>query len=91
LSSDERSRRPSSPVTGTNLSVAPVRCAMSCQGTRLLWCSISVRRITSPFLRLAEPQLEATRFMDSVVPRVKTISSGSAAFMNSLTRARAPS
>jgi hypothetical protein len=50
--------------------------ATSCQGTRLLWCSISVSRMTSPFPRFAPPQLEATRLMDSVVPRVKMISSG---------------
>ena len=30
---------------------APVRSASSCHGTRLLWCSISVSRITSPSRR----------------------------------------
>ena len=84
-------RRPSSPVTGRYSGRRPSRCATSCQGTRLLWCSISVRRMTSPFLRFAPPQLEATRFMDSVVPRVKMTSSGAAALMNLATRARAPS
>ena len=29
-------------------SVAPVRCASSCHGTRLAWCSISVTTISSP-------------------------------------------
>ncbi len=90
-SSAERSRRPSSPVTGRYLRVAPVARAASCQGTRLLWCSISVSRMTSPFFRFATPQLEATRLIDSVVPRVKMISSGAAALTNLATRARAPS
>ena len=90
-SSCDRSRSPSSPVTGRYRSVAPVLCATSCQGTRLLWCSISVRRITSPFLRFAPPQLEATRLIDSVVPRVKMISDGEAALMNLATRVLAPS
>ena len=90
-SSAERSRSPSSPVTGRYLRVAPVRFATSCQGTRLLWCSISVSRMTSPFPRFAPPQLAATRLIDSVVPRVKMISSGAAALTNVATRARAPS
>ena len=90
-SSDERSRSPSSPVTGTNLRVAPVRRATSCQGTRLLWCSISVSRMASPLARFAPPQLAATRLIDSVVPRVKMISSGASALTNLATRARAPS
>ena len=32
----ERSSKPSSPVTGMNSSLAPMRLAKSCQGTRLL-------------------------------------------------------
>ena len=87
----ERSSSPPSPVTGTYRSVAPVRCAASCQGTRLLWCSISVSRITSPGRRWAPPQLAATRLTDSVVPRVNTISAGSAAFRYRASRERAPS
>ncbi len=31
-----------------NASWAPIRSASNCHGTRLLWCSISVSRITSP-------------------------------------------
>jgi len=39
-----------SPVTGRKSSFARARSASSCQGTMLLWCSISVSRILSPAL-----------------------------------------
>jgi len=48
----------------------------------LLWCSISVSRITSPDLRFFKPQEFAMRLMPSVVPRVKMISSALRALMN---------
>ena len=55
--------------------VAPVSCAIICHGTRLLWCSIAVKTISSPGLRNLRPQACATRLIDSVVLRVKMISS----------------
>jgi cob(I)alamin adenosyltransferase len=42
------------------------------QGTRFEWCSASVSTISSPSPRFFRPQAWATRFIDSVVPRVKT-------------------
>ena len=48
-------------------------------------------RIWSPARRLASPQVDATRFSPSVVPRVKITSSGSGAPMNEATVARASS
>ena len=42
-----RSSRPSS-VTSNQRSTAPVRCASSCHGTRLEWCSITEMTISSP-------------------------------------------
>ena len=39
--------RPSSSIS-IHRSVAPVRCASNCHGTRLEWCSISVTTISSP-------------------------------------------
>lgn len=41
----DRSRRPSS-VRPNHFSFAPVRCASSCHGTMLEWCSISVMTIS---------------------------------------------
>ncbi len=43
----DRSRRPSS-VSPNHFSRAPVRCASSCHGTMLEWCSISVMTISVP-------------------------------------------
>ena len=55
---------------------APVACVTSCQGTMFEWCSISVRRISSPSRRKVRPQPWATRLIDSVVPRVKISRAG---------------
>ena len=82
------SRVPSS-RTGTKRSRAPVRSANNCHGTRLLWCSITVSRITSPSRINLSPHACATRLMLSVVPRVKMISSALAAPIYSATRRRA--
>ena len=57
----------------------PVRAASNCQGTRLLWCSITESSTSSPGLRLASPQLRATRLMASLALRVNTISWAEAA------------
>ena len=84
------SRRPSS-VTSTNFSSSPTSRASICQGTRFEWCSSRVTTTSSPGLRNVRPQDCATRLIDSVVPRVKTIWAGSAAPMNRATRARADS
>jgi hypothetical protein len=46
-----------------------------CHGTMLEWCSISEITISSPACRNVRPQECATRLIDSVVLRVKMISS----------------
>ena len=72
-------------------SVAPVTAAVICHGTMFEWCSISVIRISSPSRRNFRPQPCATRFIDSVAPRVNTIVSGLGAPKNAASFARAPS
>ena len=72
-------------------SVAPFSAARICQGTRFEWCSISVRRITSPLPTFFRPHAFETRFTDSVVPRVKTISFGERAFRTRATLPRTSS
>ena len=76
---------------GQETEFAPVRSASNCHGTMLLWCSISVSRISSPALTFFVPQRCATRLMPSVVPRVKIISSALRALMNFAARVRAAS
>ena len=68
-----------------------MRSASICHGTMLLWCSISVRRMTSPAFTKALPQALATRLMPSVVPRVKMISSVLRALRNFRVRSLAAS
>ena len=63
--------------------------AASCHGTMFEWCSISDRRISSPSRTNFRAHACATRFVDSVVPRVKTIVSGCGAPMNRASLARA--
>ena len=53
----------------------------------LAWCSITVRMISSPSSSM-EPNEDATRFMASVVPRVKITSFDDAALIYSLTLSR---
>ena len=88
-----RSARTSSPSssTPTYSRRAPFSLASSCHGTMLLWCSYSVVTITSPSRTLARPQECATRFIASVVPRTKTISSRDGAPTNDAIRSRADS
>ena len=64
------SSRISSPLSlmGTALRRAPLSSQMSCQGTILEWCSISVMSTSSPGCRKALPKEEATRLIASVVP-----------------------
>ena len=62
----------------------------SCHGTMLEWCSMTVTIISSP-LQSESPNDDATKFIPSVVPRVKIISSVEPALMNSLTLLRASS
>ena len=57
----------------------------------LEWCSISVSRTRSPRLRLARPQLYATRLIASLALRVQITSFGQHAPMKLDTFARAPS
>ena len=78
-SSESRSIRPSG-VTPYHFSVAPVRRASSCHGTRLAWCSSSVTTMTSPSpMRCSparsSPSEKATRFSASVAFLVNTSSS----------------
>ena len=55
-SSWSSARVPSSTDRHESEAGAPARSARSCHGTRLLWCSISVSRITSPVRRNFPPQ-----------------------------------
>ncbi len=89
ISEGSTSRRPSGSDVNQR-SVAPVRSASCCQGTRLAWCSISVMRISSPGLSEAV-RPKATRLIASVALLVNTISSGDAAPRNEATFARVPS
>ncbi len=93
VSSEPRSERSSCPssVSGMKRSVAPVTAAVICHGTMLEWCSMSVSSTSSPSCRNFRPQPCATRFMDSVVPRVNTMFSGPGAPKNRARFARAPS
>ena len=79
--SESRSMRPSS-VTPYQRRVAPVRCASSCQGMRLAWCSSSVVTMTSPgptaWSNRLSPNTYATRLIASVAFLVNTSSSASA-------------
>ncbi len=93
----ERSRRPSS-VTGNQRNVAPVRCASSCHGTMLEWCSISEMTISSPGPSLNRssvlvglPKAYATRLSASEAFLVKMTSSRAGAPMKAATLSRAPS
>jgi len=57
----------------------------------LEWCSISVTSTSSPAPTRARPNVWATRFTDSVVPRVKITWRGSAAPIARATLIRASS
>ena len=90
----DRSRRPSS-VAPNHRNVAPVRCASSCHGTMLEWCSISVVTISSPGRISRSPtalrKVLATRLSASLAFFVNTISSRDGALTNAATLSRAPS
>ncbi len=60
----------SSGVSSTNFRTAPVFWATNCQGTILLWCSITERIISSPGCKLFIPQLYATKLIASLALRV---------------------
>ena len=89
ISDGSMSSRPSGSSLN-HLSVAPVRSASCCHGTRLAWCSISEITISSPG-RSDQASPNATRLIPSVADLVKTISSGRAAPRNDASFARAPS
>ena len=76
--------------TGATRIRAPVRSQSCCQGTILEWCSISVSTISESATMRASMQ-RATRLIDSVAPRVNTISFEEAALSHSRVRSRAPS
>ena len=80
----------SSPLSfiGITLMVIPRLAASSCQGTMLLWCSITERITSSPSCINSSPKLETSRLILSVVPRVKTISFVLRALMKRLTVSR---
>ena len=84
-------RRIPSSVIGMNSRSASFSWASSCHGTRLAWCSISVRTMTSPREMFRRPHEYATRLIASVALRVNTISRRSGAPMNRATVVRAPS
>ena len=90
---ESRPDRSSSPLSSSSIifSVAPVRPAMYCQGTKFEWCSSSVTTTTSPGPRFTSPQAYATRFSPSVAPRTKTISRSEGALTNCASFWRAPS
>ena len=78
-SSESRSIRPSSVIL-YHFSVAPVRRASSCHGTRFAWCSSSVTTMVSSAPTASEPAREspstyATRLSASVAFFVNAISS----------------
>ena len=81
VSRDAKASMSSSPwaVIGANRTVAPVMPATICHGTMSEWCSISVRRISSPAVRLRTPQAQATRLIASLAFLVKTTVSRGAA------------
>ena len=73
---------------GMTRSVIPHSRACSCQGTMLLWCSIT-EMITSSSSSISDWQkVVASRLMLSVVPRVKTISAVLRALINLRTVSR---
>ena len=66
----------SSPLSfmGITFSTIPLRAACNCQGTILLWCSMTETITSSPSFIWLSAKEEANRLMLSVVPRVNTIS-----------------
>ena len=62
-----------------------------CHGTMFEWCSMAETMTSSPACTCVRPQLEATKLIPSVAPRVQMISSGSAAFKKCWTRTLAAS
>ncbi len=69
-----RSSAPSAVISAT-LTVAPVRCATSCQGTMLAWCSMRDTRMVSPARSRGSAHEYATRFSAKVAPLHSTSSS----------------
>ena len=98
VSSESRSvrSRVKSSAMGIQRSLAPVRRASSCHGTRFAWCSISVTRISSPSRTRRcsgveaspSPSERATRFSASVAFFVKTISCAEGAPRKAASRSR---
>ena len=74
----------SSPLSfiGMTLIAIPLRAANNCQGTILLWCSITETITSSPSCMNSSPKLETIKLMLSVVPRVKMTSRVLRALMN---------
>ena len=72
-------------------SVAPLRPQSICQGTMLLWCSISDIRISSPSPTNFSPKENARVLIEPVAPLVKMISLVEEAFRNRRVVSRAAS
>ena len=68
-------------LIGIIFKMAPVRIHNSCHGTMLEWCSIVEIKISSPCL-IKPDRVLASKFIDSVVPLVKTTSLEVLALMN---------
>ena len=77
--------------TGATRRIARFSAQSICHGTMFEWCSIAVITTSSSAFRFARPHVCATRLIASVVPRVKTISFSSRAWMNFFTVVRADS
>ena len=89
-SSSSRITSPSSSM-GTDRRRAPFSSHSICQGTMFEWCSSPDTSTSSPARIFVRPNVEATRLMASVVPRVKMISRVEAALRKAWTFARAAS
>ena len=80
----------SSPLSfmGITFSTIPLRAACNCQGTILLWCSMTETITSSPSFIWLSAKEEANRLILSVVPRVNTISFELRALINLRTVSR---
>ena len=77
--------------TGMNFKTEPVSAQIPCQGTKLLWCSISVSNTSSPGFKTNFPYDAATKLILSVTPLVKIHSADSLALINVWSNSRVDS
>ncbi len=76
---------PSGNISTTSI-LNPISEASICQGTMLLWCSRRVTKTVEDDVRLALPQVPATRLIPSVAPAVKIISAFCIALCNAVVK-----